>query len=1086
MLGKAPIISDIPTLNNGKPALNKRSVSRLIRSARSGERSLNALYSKLFKRFKTAERKEALNTLYRELTAWINDDTQGIEPIQSQEIATQTWDPRLLGELPLDFDPPGTSETPISGVEPDQGFVSQDVVAAIGSDSLEVPLDSNGQEHALPSFFIIAHSDYASTDPLLDFNNLEDSMRLFVNKNHPLYQSLLEEDGNEISQGFADYLYAEAKTFKMWRKNSNLTIDQLMKIKNDNLSEAALPHTRYTRFHDKDQKDEVHRLDAEDEGQDQSHELIEVQDGPVDNLIDVPDIMLVHASLDEVLADLSDRTSNLLMWFNQTKSQILMWPAKMSDGTEITNSSGLGTYAPDSSSEFVSIVLEKESDPERKPNYNSYDGSWSYKCFFDLLDQEKLYPIDLITRCFELRTPIGVAQLVADNFAVSLGIALVTEIQEDYFGLSGFSKDGKIVSEDIASDPYLESGFSEELYSDTNPVESQPNKIGLQEALVTEPDPMFDNETDQLLEPNFDAENIGNVTTDRNYSVLIPKMVIQEEMPDQKVDVYVDFEDIVSDLEDERHSRILRWFFENTGTTVGWPQPFPDGTLIAAKAKAIYKPEWSTFSVSVRENIESPYPDQEPVYREDGTWSYRYFQENVDPDKRDDAYTNRGLMECLRSDMPVGVMKQISPKPESRYEILGVALIKEWVDGYFVFEGFSPNGKLPLDHLEDEDSDVSINEEVRIRQSSSNPIEPETPVQQIVNALIAIDEEMNFPSQFVYINELEHSDYYKRLYDIGSSRFVTRGNTNFGQRQLKIASINETIEEQADTQKQQEKQERTERLQSMNRGYHKQIQDIQYEKPLEIPKRLSKLLIKIKRSVRKKQPHNPEWNKEYNEGMATYRKLKDEYDVKHAVDMAKIPELRRRVLDIKTENDSLKKRPQLSPESLDRLKQNIIELKELQSRFTHRVESLAQLFSSALWEGLFSWSLIEECSDDSFERLLNLLHEFKERVSSSNFFNDISVFVAGKEINRDKSVEYEKVRDNCVEICARVLLEHQSIIQEKMDNLPTLPLGASDQSQNDLLVNKLQYQKELDNLRITQYRRWATLGFGLYGNLFRE
>lgn len=146
---------------------------------------------------------------------------------------------------------------------------------------------------------------------------------------------------------------------------------------------------------------------------------------------------------------------------------------------------------------------------------------------------------------------------------------------------------------------------------------------------------------------------------------------------------------------EERHRRALLWFVEHAGTVQRWPQPLllPEGgTFLATKAKGIYKPAWSQYALSVRQVLDSPYPDREPVYREDGTWQYQYFQENEDALALEEEFTNLGLLECWRDSVPVGVMRQVSRKPNVRYHVLGLALVANWDGGYFFFEGFSPEG----------------------------------------------------------------------------------------------------------------------------------------------------------------------------------------------------------------------------------------------------------------------------------------------------------------------------------------------------------------------------------------------------------
>ena len=133
-----------------------------------------------------------------------------------------------------------------------------------------------------------------------------------------------------------------------------------------------------------------------------------------------------------------------------------------------------------------------------------------------------------------------------------------------------------------------------------------------------------------------------------------------------------------------RHRMALDWFRERAGTEQPWPAPLPNGTRLATQAKGIYKPEWTDYALSVKQTLGSPYPDREPVWRDDGTWGYDYFREGEDLG----SYTNRGLFGCLRDRVPVGVMRQTKPKPSPRYRVLGLALVAGYQDGYFHLEGF--------------------------------------------------------------------------------------------------------------------------------------------------------------------------------------------------------------------------------------------------------------------------------------------------------------------------------------------------------------------------------------------------------------
>ena len=117
-----------------------------------------------------------------------------------------------------------------------------------------------------------------------------------------------------------------------------------------------------------------------------------------------------------------------------------------------------------------------------------------------------------------------------------------------------------------------------------------------------------------------------------------------------------------------------------------WPKPLPDGTLLVCRPKGIYKPAWSQYALSIRESLGQRYPDEMPVAGAAGEWSYRYYQENLNPDARDKEYANGALLACMRDGVPVGVLRQISEKPHSRYLVLGVARIEGWRDGFFHLE----------------------------------------------------------------------------------------------------------------------------------------------------------------------------------------------------------------------------------------------------------------------------------------------------------------------------------------------------------------------------------------------------------------
>lgn len=137
------------------------------------------------------------------------------------------------------------------------------------------------------------------------------------------------------------------------------------------------------------------------------------------------------------------------------------------------------------------------------------------------------------------------------------------------------------------------------------------------------------------------------------------------------------------------HVQRLEWFVSNQNRLVSWPSPLDGGLLLVSKAKGIYKPADLEVALSVRCMLSSPYADEPVQHHTDGTWSWRYYQESQDPDDRDREYTNRGLMRAMEQQVPVGVLIQQSPKPESRYRVLGLGIPVSWESGYFTLESAS-------------------------------------------------------------------------------------------------------------------------------------------------------------------------------------------------------------------------------------------------------------------------------------------------------------------------------------------------------------------------------------------------------------
>lgn len=138
----------------------------------------------------------------------------------------------------------------------------------------------------------------------------------------------------------------------------------------------------------------------------------------------------------------------------------------------------------------------------------------------------------------------------------------------------------------------------------------------------------------------------------------------------------------------------LQWFVKHAGADVPWPGQLPSGLYLANKAKGIHKPAGWDHALSVRQSLGGPYDDREVEVRDDGSWTFDYFQEGKDPSRRDDDFTNRALMKNMQDGVLVGVLIQVKKKPDPRYRVLGLAQVTGWAGGYFRLEGFNSDGEL--------------------------------------------------------------------------------------------------------------------------------------------------------------------------------------------------------------------------------------------------------------------------------------------------------------------------------------------------------------------------------------------------------
>ncbi|GAA4759101.1 HNH endonuclease [Actinomycetospora chibensis] len=142
-------------------------------------------------------------------------------------------------------------------------------------------------------------------------------------------------------------------------------------------------------------------------------------------------------------------------------------------------------------------------------------------------------------------------------------------------------------------------------------------------------------------------------------------------------------------------NELLTWLRSREGMSVRWKDlSRPERRLVSAP-KGIYKPANSPYALTVRIMRSSPYRDG-TIFYEGASWRCAYHQEGSDPDRRDEEFTNRGLIACMRDEVAVGVLQEELPTGgKVGYHVVGLAAVRRWTDGYFFLEHFSkdPGGR---------------------------------------------------------------------------------------------------------------------------------------------------------------------------------------------------------------------------------------------------------------------------------------------------------------------------------------------------------------------------------------------------------
>ena len=189
--------------------------------------------------------------------------------------------------------------------------------------------------------------------------------------------------------------------------------------------------------------------------------------------------------------------------------------------------------------------------------------------------------------------------------------------------------------------------------------------------------------------------------------------------------------DILDKL-DQKHKDKLEWFLAHKNLEVSWGETAPGknglrgNEFLFSTPKGIYKPHDSNFVLSIRVMMNSHYPDQKVITRDDGSWSFRYYREEISNKDPNSLFTNKGLISCMENNIPIGVAIQTSGKPHVKYLILGIANVSDYKDGFFQINGYSNEGDVinesfygvyssELDHMSTDPFDPKSQEDARNR-----------------------------------------------------------------------------------------------------------------------------------------------------------------------------------------------------------------------------------------------------------------------------------------------------------------------------------------------------------------------------------
>jgi len=104
--------------------------------------------------------------------------------------------------------------------------------------------------------------------------------------------------------------------------------------------------------------------------------------------------------------------------------------------------------------------------------------------------------------------------------------------------------------------------------------------------------------------------------------------------------------------------------------------------------KGIHRPAGSTHALWIRQTARRVYPDREPEFHPDGSWTYLYSPQSENGVFDESLPSNQGMLECIKDRVPVGVFRQTDDvSGRTAYRVMGLGFVDSFDGEHFTIRG---------------------------------------------------------------------------------------------------------------------------------------------------------------------------------------------------------------------------------------------------------------------------------------------------------------------------------------------------------------------------------------------------------------